>query len=250
MSSGNILKVAFCACLLSGGLYGQEGDAAFARRPIYGARFELFEARTFSTGTADSATAKPLAEYHYTASSGASKMWLTPTFEYLLSRHLSIGTEFRLRRLKYSFVTEMLSGRKDPNASSDDRNTTTITETTRFRYWEFPAIVRYYGLLSRGWLSKPYLAGGVTYRRLQGIRTGTEYAYADATTDYNEVAATPKRRSQLGVFAGIGMRVVDNGSGITVTPEVRYTKWQGVVFSGPAYHTSRGQLEAGVGFTF
>jgi hypothetical protein len=98
-------------------------------------------------------------------------------------------------------------------------------------------------------LSKTYFAGGMQYRRVGRIRTGTEYSNADGTTDYTEIAASAQKKNQFGITVGIGMRFIDQ-VGIRVAPEIRYTRWVGATFQGTSYRSVSNQLEAGFGLSF
>jgi hypothetical protein len=149
----------------------------------------------------------------------------------------------------YRAVTEMRSGVKDSNSSTDDRAVTTITETTKANYWELPVLARYYGIRRSGLLAKAYVAGGPAFRHVGKIRTGTEFAYADSTTDYNEAAAVPNLRNQFGAVAAVGLRFIDE-VGLKVTPEIRFVRWRGLAFQGTSYRSTQNDASIGIGFAF
>jgi hypothetical protein len=46
----------------------------------------------------------------------------------------------------------------------------------------------------------------------------------------------------------MGFRFVDEFN-IKVTPEVRYTRWNGETFNSSSTHSPRNQLEVGIAFT-
>jgi len=174
---------------------------------------------------------------------------VSPSVEYRLKTRLSLGLEFRLHEAQYQKVTEIRSGKKDASSTTDTRPVTTVTETTRANYWEIPLLAHYYGLRRKGLLSRTYVTGGGEFRHVGNIRTGTDFSYADGTTDYNEVRATPQHVNQFGVVAGLGLRFIDDYN-IKVAPEVRVVHWVGHTFQGPAYSSVGNQLEAGLGFSF
>jgi hypothetical protein len=231
-------------------LYGQEAPAApTLRRLSFGLRFQAAGLRLFKTNTVTESTTSPLADYTYTGSSDLHRMAVFPGLEYRLTSHLTLGLDLLFHHALYRQKTEIRTGKKDSNASTDDRPVTVISETTKANYWEVPLLARYYGLRKQGLLSKFYVAGGPTYRRVGKIRTGTEYAYADATSDYHEAPATPNRRNQFGSVAAVGLRFIDD-IGVKVTPEIRFVRWQGLAFQGTSYRSTQNDVSIGLGLAF
>jgi len=110
-------------------------------------------------------------------------------------------------------------------------------------------IVRYRNIRDSGVLKRFYPLAGATYRHVGRIKTGNAIVNADASTDYNEIPATPSRHSQIGFTAGIGYRFVDE-LGIKVVPEIRFTRWINHTFDGLSYISSPNQAQVGVGITF
>jgi hypothetical protein len=224
------------------------------RRPSVGFRVNYFADPEFKAGSASAVTTNPAANYAYTATTDSTKFVPEPFVEYRLKKRLSIGVEFRLHTVEFQQVDQIRTGVLPPGVTSgstnDTRPVTTITATTQARYWEFPLLARYYGLQkSSGLLRHMYLAGGLEYRHVGDIRTGTDYVYADGTTNYNEVPATPNRTNQIGAVVGIGVRFIDDFN-IKVAPEIRFTRWVGTTFQGPGYVSEANQLEAGLGISF
>jgi hypothetical protein len=217
-------------------------------RPIIGVRFESFPTRLFSTTNASSSTAKPLADYYYSAESDSPMLSLGPTVEFRLPGRVSLGAELRFHHALYKQTTQMRSGRPDPSSSTDDRQVTTITESTKANYWEVPVLARYYFAHPEP-LARTYVSGGLEYRRVGRVRTGTEYAYADGVEDYNEIPAVPTRTNQIGIVAGIGVRFISR-FGLRTSPELRFIHWQGTPFEGMAVRSARNQVEFGIGFSF
>jgi len=242
-----LIHIAILPLLISGVELFAEEDAI--RRPSIGLRFQYTETRPFVTFDSQSSTTKPIADYTYAATSGSRGLVLVPNVEYRLTPRLSIGLEPQFHHAKYSQVTEIRSGKKDSSSATDNRPVTSVTETTKASYWEVPVVAHYRGITKRGIAAKTYFTGGVVLRHVSNIRTGTEYANADGTTDYNEIPATPSRTNQLGLVAGIGLRFVDDYR-IKTTPEVRITHWQGTTFSGQAFRSATNQLSVGIGFAF
>src|SRR5215471_8163280 len=113
-------------------LFAQDDETPLPeiRRPSIGVRFVYTPSRAFDTYYAQSSTTKPIADYTYSASTSKGGKALSPTAEYRLSQRFSLGLEFMFHRSRYSQITDMRTGMKDPNVSTDTRPLTTITETT------------------------------------------------------------------------------------------------------------------------
>jgi hypothetical protein len=80
------------------------------------------------------------------------------------------------------------------------------------------------------------------------LRTTTNITYADATKGNNTIAAPVSKRLLMGGTVGVGLRFVDEFN-IKVTPEVRYTRWNGTTFNQDSTRSPRNQLEVGIGFS-
>jgi hypothetical protein len=282
MSIGHFLKAAVCGALVACAAWAGEDGALEIRRPSIGVRIEDFSTRMFDIESTQKSTTAPVADYSYTATSNSPKVGVAPTVEYRLTPRLSLVGELHFHHALYSQVTNIRNGQPDPAAGYDNRPVTTITESSKVNYWEIPILLHYYRLRQGGSgsadrddgtkaersfrtkvlltpvrLAKPairdvlyrsYVSGGLEYRYVGKIRTGTEYSYADQTTDYNEIAAATSQRSQLGFVIGAGVRLNDDY--IKIMPEVRFIHWQGVTLQGPAFHSASNQLEIGIGFSY
>ena len=250
MNLTDCLKTISYACLLPAALlFGADDTTPAIRRPSLGFRIEYFASPLFSTSTVQASTTKPVADYTYTGSTPGPRAGLAPMVEYRLTKHLSLGVELHYHQAQYQQTTDLISGVKDPNSNYDDRRKTTIVETTRANYWEVTLVTRYCGFRRTGALNNAYVLGGVEWRHVGRIRTGTEFSYADGTTDYNEVPAQPNRTNQVGVFGGVGFRIV-NTLRMRFTPEVRFVHWQGAAFQGITYRSARSQVELSLGWSY
>lgn len=219
------------------------------RRPTLGFRILYFPSRFFDTKSAQSSTTDPVASYSYSSGSNAPKLTVGINGEYRLTSHLSLGLEFRFHHVNFNQTTSILSGIRDPNSSTDDRQPITINQSTKVSYFEVPLLARYYGLRHKGLLARAYGLGGMEFRYVGNIRTGNDYSYPDGSTDYNEVPVAAERNTQFGASIGIGLRFIDDFN-VKVTPEVRYIRWLGTPFQGPAYRSAPDEIEAGFGFSF
>lgn len=94
--------------------------------------------------------------------------------------------------------------------------------------WEFPLLVKY---KFPGILARPYLAGGLSFRRI---------------TDIPNILENGSR----GVVLGTGLRI--SALLVRISPELRYTRWNNEAFraAGGALGSSRNQVELLVGITF
>jgi hypothetical protein len=222
------------------------------RRWSVGLRLQWLHTKLIETKVVSTSTTKPVADYTYTGSESSPSLSAGPYVEYRFWRNLTFVGEFRFRHAEFKQVTTMKSGIVDPNSATDDRRTTTTTQTNKANYWEFPFLVRYQGLWPRtAWGRMLYATGGIELRHIGRVRTGTSYSYADATTDYNENPTEPSRRNQVGYVVGLGIRPFENFMFIRhITPEVRFIGWQGTPFEDVGYRSKKNQVEAGIGFSF
>lgn len=246
MKLSSFLVSCLAVTLLVAPCFGEEDDS---RKYNFGIRVDYIPFRMFNTTTATASTTKPIADYVYTGSTTSPKYAFGPVFEMRLTKHLSIGAELAFHHAAYKQVTQIRAGKKDPNAGTDNRQVTTITENTKATYWDIPVLVRYRGLIDRRIVRHVYPLGGITYRRVGNIKTSNEIVNADSTTDYNEKSASVTRTNQIGITAGIGYRFVDE-LGIKITPEIRFTRWINHTFDGLSYSSSANQAQAGIGITF
>ena len=246
MKLSSILVSCLAVTLLVAPCFGEEDDS---RKYNFGIRVDYIPFKMFNTSSATASTTKPIADYTYTGSTNSAKLAFGPMFEMRLTRHLSVGAELSFHHAKYAQVTQIRSGKKDPNAGTDNRPVTTLTENTKATYWDIPVILRYRGLIDKKIVRHVYPLAGITYRRVGSVKTSNETLNADSSTDYNEKSASVSRGNQIGFTAGIGYRFVDE-LGIKITPEIRFTRWMNHTFEGLSYSSNQNQAQAGIGITF
>jgi len=244
-------RFVFCACLLAGSsLLAQDDDSGPAvKRPSVGVRGEYYVSRFFLTAAATQHTTAPIADYTFSAWSGTGKFAIAPTVEYRLTNRLSLGAEMQFHYAQYSQTTQIRTGVVNPNSSVDDRKVTTLADSSKADYWDVPLLAHYYGLRKSGLLTKSYLSVGPELRHVGRVRTGNEITNADGTTAYNENPDTPRHTNQYGLVVGLGLRFVDDFK-IKVAPEVRYIRWKGATFEGPAFRSQVNEIQAGLGISF
>jgi hypothetical protein len=250
MTFSVVSRFALCACLLAGfSLFAQDDSGPAVRRPSIGVRAEYYEGRFFKTQAATMSTTKPVADYNYSAWAGTGKLAIAPTVEFRLTRRISLGAEMQFHYAEYSQTTEVRTGVKDPNSSADSRKVATTADSTKADYWDVPLLAHYYGLRKKGFLTKSYLSAGVELRHVGRVRTGNEITNADGTTAYNENPDRPHHMNDMGFAVGLGLRWVDDFK-VKVAPEIRYVRWQGSTFEGPAFRSQVNELQAGLGISF
>lgn len=164
-----------------------------------------------------------------------------------ISRRTLVTAELLFDRLRYDKVSIVYSGIDDPTTAADERSHKTTTENTKARLFDIPVLV-HRNLRSSGVLSHLYLSGGATARLATTVRTTNNITNADATVANNQFRAQVAKRTLIGATVGAGFRFVDE-FGIKVTPEIRYTRWNGMTFNTDSTRSPRNQLEVGIGFS-
>jgi len=223
-------------------------------RYSFGVRVEYFPERFFQTQYVVVNTTNPILNSSYYGTSAGSKYTLGLTGEFLVTKRVSLGLDFFYHQEEYTQLDKIKSGLLDPNSSYDNRPVTSITQDTRANYWDVPVVARYYSLRTKtprglGWLSQTFLIGGGTFRHVSNIRTGTSTALPDGSTQYNEIPVAPANRNLVGLVGGVGYKLFEYGK-FKAMGEVRYTRWFGYTFQGPAYESQKNQLEIGLSFTY
>jgi opacity protein-like surface antigen len=169
------------------------------------------------------------------------------TLEARISRRTLVTAELLFNRLRYDKTTDVYSGTNDPTTAADERSHQITTENTKARLFDLPVLV-HRNVRSSGWLSHFYVAGGATARLATTVRTTNNITNADATKANNQIPAGVDKRTLIGATVGAGFRFVDEFN-IKVTPEVRYTRWNGMTFNQDSTRSPRNQLEVGIGFS-
>jgi hypothetical protein len=164
-----------------------------------------------------------------------------------LSSRTLLTLDVLFNRLKYGKVTNVYWGVDDPTTAGDERSHQTTTENTAARLFDMPVLL-HRNVRPTGLLSHLYLDGGATARLVSTVHTTTNITYSDATTANNTTPAHVNKRVLIGATVGVGFRFVDEFN-IKVTPEVRFTRWNGATFNQDSTRSPRNQLEVGIGFS-
>ena len=239
------------------GLHGQSPAAEKSgeeapRRMSVGFRVRTLPVRSFSVmdngHTMNTTTiAKTVYDLNYNTTSKSFLLGGGVAFEAAISRRIALTAELLFSRLRYDKVTDTYSGGDDPTTSNDERAHKTATENTKARLFDLPVLL-HYEVGRSGFLSHLYVSGGVTARNVSAVRTTNNITNADGTLENNQIRAQVSKRTLIGATVGVGFRFIDEFN-IKVTPEVRYTRWNGLTFGQDSTRSPRNQLEVGIAFT-
>jgi hypothetical protein len=230
----------------------EKTSEAFSRKLAVGLRVRTMPFRSFSVmdnGQAMNTTTVSKVNYDSNFNTVSHSFMLGGglALEMPLSRRTLVTAELLFDRLRYDKVTDVYWGTNDPTTAADERSHKTTTENSKARLFDLPVLV-HRNLRSSGFLSRFYLAGGATARLVTTVRTTNNITNADATTANNQNQAPVAKRTVFGATVGAGFRFVDEFN-IKVTPEVRYTRWNGMTFNQDSTRSPRNQLEVGIGFS-
>jgi hypothetical protein len=114
--------------------------------------------------------------------------------------------------------------------------------------WEFPLLAKYRFPFP---VVRPYLAGGVAWNSLSGLRQSvTRVVAGQPTTTTTDDPEELRQRTTTGIVLGAGLEI--GAVVLRISPEVRYTRWGAEQIRDPAgaIRWNRNQAEFLVGFTF
>ena len=230
----------------------EQTSEAHRQKLAFGLRVQALPARSFSVmnnGQVMNTTTVSKVNYdsNYSTVSHSFMLGGGLTLEGQLSRRTLVTADVLYNRLSYDKTTNVYWGVDDPTTSTDERSHKITTESTKARLFELPVLV-HRNVRPSGFLSHLYLAGGATARLVSTVHTTTNITNADATTANNTIPAPVSKRLLVGATVGMGLRFIDEFN-INVTPEVRYTRWNGMTFNQDSTHSPRNQLEVGIGFS-
>jgi hypothetical protein len=187
----------------------------------------------------------------FTTTGQSSRVAVGLVLEFPIYKHLTLVGEGTFHHVRYQEVRE--DDQIVTAGGTAGTNVTKATASVKARQLDFPAMLRYTGLRPHGILSHLYVAGGVAFRKISSVTTTTTNSYTAvntaAVTSTSYVPVTPARRNTTGTVAGLGFKFLD-GVNIRVTPEVRYTRWQGRVFDQNSTQSRNSQIEVSIALTF
>lgn len=187
----------------------------------------------------------PLTEAFDTVSDVANRRYFEDRKRYTIGPMVELrlpfglGIEFNAlyKRLAYGSVA-------GPDAHG------TVTADTKANSWEFPLLLK---LRSPGILVRPYVAGGVNFRSLSGLKqfvTADLPGAAGVRTEERDRPAELQEKFSKGVVGAGGLEL--KVPFIRIAPELRYTRWVDRSFRDALniFKSSQNQFEFLVGFTF
>jgi hypothetical protein len=219
------------------------------KRFTYGFRVRAIPLGMLGVTSLERSQSNPAWAWEYESRSSSPRLGVGPALEFRFSPRLSLRTEALYHRFRYERVTNLYAGTDNADTSTDERQRTTTTERTKSTYWDLALTIQVHGLPDNRLWRKLFASGGYTLRNVSQVKTGTEIVFPDGSNDYNERPAVPSRRNLHGVTVGTGFRFIDDFN-ISITPEVRFTRFFGTSFQADGLATRKHQLEVGVAFTF
>lgn len=172
----------------------------------------------------------PVTDFFDTATSGqisysslTRRYTVGPTAELRLPFGLGIEVDALYKRFEYEHTEDG------------------ATSGARGNFWEFPLLLK---VRAPGALARPYLAGGFSFRTIQGL---TEFG-----VDLLPGGDPPELRdnSTRGVVVAGGLEI--RAPFVRISPEARYTRWGSRAFdsNNGLLESNRNQFEFLVGITF
>lgn len=174
-----------------------------------------------------------------------------PTLQVRIWDRLGLAVDLVHRKAGYSFEEELVTGVDlESTTSVNEQKTVTTTEATRVKYWDIPVLARLYFGRRRGEYDfRRFVSTGLTVRRVGGVSTTRNIDGPDDESSSDAIAPRAANRTVLGWVAAAGVQGTDD-FGLTLMPEVRYTRWTSDTFTYAPARTSRHQVEFIVGITF
>lgn len=166
------------------------------------------------------------------------------TVEYAATRRILVSADILYQYFSYSsdVVTTV-------TLADGTSQLSTVDESTHARYWTVPVLARYETRAARTASAQVFVGGGVSFRKISGVRSATNTINPDGTTVTDYTPRTPDKLSTFGATATAGFRVKDE-FGIRITPEVRFTRWLSDLFNSWPAKQRRNELEVLIGLTF
>ncbi|MCC6393627.1 MAG: PorT family protein [Bryobacterales bacterium] len=157
-----------------------------------------------------------------------------PTFELHLPARFSIEMDALYQRLGFD-----CSSAAPPVLSS----------TTRANSWEFPILGKFELLPGP---IRPFLDAGVSIRNISGIHQVREVVQG-ATLNRVEISNPPEFNKATDVGSAFGAGIAFKAGPVRISPEFRYTRWDGENLRDPVgalLRTNRDQGDFLLGLTF
>lgn len=147
-----------------------------------------------------------------------------------------------LRRVKWEGTVDNYIGVDRPTTSFDDRQQINIDEKTKARYFDLYLMVRRFSRDHDEAGHRWFWELGPAVRQVNQITSQFTTRRGNESTCCDVTPREPANKWNKGFSAGFGGQFRDD-FGITVTPQVRYTRWLDRTFDHLSIRTERNQLE-------
>ncbi len=226
-------------------------EPVYVRRLSVGATLSVLGLNPMRKNDVNVITDSPAVDGLYTTEGVSRRVGFGLTIQGAISERLAVNAGAFLRpNIGYKMTSDVYEGRDNPATAADDRTHVVRNEETRFRYYDFPVTLRYYGKDRHDPGPRWFVEAGGALRRVARIRTSIdETINSGDKTCCKTDPATPARQTIRGVVAGFGVQVIDP-VGVRVVPQVRYTRWGADTFSSYSTVTQRNQVEGMISLTF
>ena len=265
-------KACFLMAMAAGALWGQEAPqetkpqprqppplstGAVFKEPVYVRRFSagvtlsVLGLSPFRRDSAFVYTELPPVDAVHDTEDVSRRVGFGLTVQGAVSERWAVNAGIFLRpNIGYTRFSDIYEGTDNPSTPQDDRTHINRREETRFRYYDIPVTLRYYGLDRHDPGPRWFIEFGGALRRVARVRTSISQQVGDEDMQCCDTTpATPARRTIRGLVAGFGVQVIDP-VGVRVVPQVRFTRWAADTFDQPSTSTQRNQLEAMISLTF
>lgn len=266
------LKACFFMAMAAGALWGQQppqepkpqpkqppplSTGAVFKEPVYVRRFSagvtlsVLGLPSMRKDTAFVFTELPPVDAVYNTEDISRRVGFGFNVQGAVSERVAVNAGVFIRpNIGYRRFSDIFEGTDNVNTEEDERTHINRREETRFRYYDFPVTLRYYGKDRHDPGPRWFVEVGGALRRVARVRTSIDQQVDDEDMECCDTTpATPARRTIRGVVAGFGVQVIDP-VGVRVVPQVRFTRWGADTFEQPSTFTQRNQVEAMISLTF
>lgn len=165
-----------------------------------------------------------------------------------LPRKFAAVGSLLLHKSGHGSTIDTFIGTDNPNTPLDDRQHTTVEESSIVNYWDYAFMLRRYTKDHEAPGHRAFFGAGMNFRDIRKIRTQRETTLgADTVPDTQPIV--PTRTVGRGIMASVGAQFMDD-FGVKLVPEFRYTRWLHPNFSDQSTISRKNQFEAIVSITF
>jgi len=193
------------------------------------------------------ATDPPQSQYLY-GTSASSHLTIGPTIGVDLSNRWALSVDLLYKRLGYDTADVLQT---QPDEDDEYEYLSQTYESTRADSWEIPVLLRFYTRPSDNMtVAKPYINGGIAFRKVANITTSLETINADGYRDTDNTPAAPAHSLITGAVLGTGIRLRGNRHPVQADFEARFTRWFQRSFENDLIHSGLNQIECVMSVTF